>query len=558
MSAPLRELERIHRRYGPGRAEPKAALLDQLASRRLPTARAVRRFHEVLCFLRAYPDSADLLARVEQLLASFARRPDLRRHATALQDSGIAGTPTYYSFFHPTAQWLAQRWPKQLTVSWPDLERADRLADILHLLALYAETPGLDEAPLSLREWVRRMKGADETDATFLLCRMAALRADVWVRESVFEDLGIMFKLSAGLDTPSRTHAHLPRGRNHHVSDPLSAGRPDLDRVLRQRPPGVTSVPPAAARRMIDLAREAMVSRGRDLDAFAYASPEDVRVVNAGDGLEFVVLGMVPERRLLLESVYGYLTLRNGVPTGYGVVSGLFQSAEVAYNVFDPFRGVEAAHVYGQVLAAFRHLLGCRAFAIYPYQLGGEGNTDGLHSGAWWFYQKLGFRPRAPEAVTLMEKELAMMRRRPAHRSSLATLRRLAAHNLYHHIGRPREDVMGVLPFANVGLAVTDLLARRFGSDREAGERILEREVARILGQGSRRGWTAGERLWSSRWASVVAILPGVVDWPLADRKALGAVIRAKGGRRESDFVRAFDGHRRLRRAIWALATTVR
>ncbi|MEK6597663.1 MAG: hypothetical protein AABY91_04960 [Gemmatimonadota bacterium] len=357
MSAPLRELERIHRSYGPGLAEPKAALLDQLASRRLPTASAVRRFHEVLCFLRAYPDSADLLARVERLLASFARRPDLRRHATALQDSGIAGTPTFYSFFHPTAQWLAQRWPKQLTVSWPDVERADRLEDILHLLALYAETPGLDEAPLSPREWVRRMKGANETDGTFLLRRMAALRADVWVRESIFEDLGIMFKLSAGLDTPSRTHAHLPRGRNHHVSGPLSGGRPDLDRVLRQRPPGVTSVPPAVARRMIDLAREAMVSRGRDLDAFAYASPDDVRVVDAGDGLEFVVLGMVPERRLLLESVYGYLTLRNGVPTGYGVVSGLFQSAEVAYNVFDPFRGVEAAHVYGQVLAAFRHLL---------------------------------------------------------------------------------------------------------------------------------------------------------------------------------------------------------
>ena len=123
---------------------------------------------------------------------------------------------------------------------------------------------------------------------------------------------------------------------------------------------------------------------------------------------------------------------------------------------------------------------------------------------------------------------------------------------------RAPEDVMGVLPFANVGLAVTDLLGRRFGSDREAGEKILEREMAGILGQGSRRGWTAGERLWFSRWAPVVAALPGVADWPLADRKALGAVIRAKGGRRESDFVRLFDAHRRLRQAIRVLASTVR
>jgi len=32
--------------------------------------------------------------------------------------------------------------------------------------------------------------------------------------------------------------------------------------------------------------------------------------------------------------------------------------------------------------------------------------------------------------------------------------------------------------------------------------------------------------------------------------------VRAKGGRRESDFVRLFDSHRRLRRAMLRLAAT--
>ena len=553
MSAALRELEDIHRHFGSGDAATKLVLLERVARLRLPTAASVRRFHEVLCFLRAYPDSAAVLTRVEQLLGGFARRPDLRRLAADLQDSGIAGTPTFYSFFHPTAQWLAERWPDRLTVSWPDLDRSDRLEGMLHLLALYAETPGLDEAPLSLKEWVRRMKGPHETDATFLLRRMSGVRADIWVREAVFEDLGVMFKLSAGPGTPSRTRARLSGRAACFVSRAPSAGRPDLATLLRRRPPKVRSVSPSEAGRMIDLAREAMVARGRDLDAFAYASVHDVRIVEAGDGLAFIVIGMIPERRLLLESVYGYLTLRNGVPIGYGVVSGLFQSAEVAYNVFDPFRGVEAAQVYGELLAAFRHLLGCNAFAVLPYQLGGEGNAEGLRSGAWWFYQKLGFRPRAAEAVSLMEQERLRVRKRPAHRSSLATLRQLAAHNLHYNLGRPREDVMGVLPFANVGLAVTDLLAGRFGSNREGASRTLGREVGRLLGVGSRRGWTAGERLWFSRWAPLVAALPGVADWPTADRKALVAVIRAKGGHRESDFVRRFDAHRPLRRAIRAL-----
>src|SRR5260221_8761885 len=49
--------------------------------------------------------------------------------------------------------------------------------------------------------------------------------------------------------------------------------------------------------------------------------------------------------RSLLESVYGFLTLKNGVPMGYVLTSALYHSAEVAFNVFDTFRGAEAGPV---------------------------------------------------------------------------------------------------------------------------------------------------------------------------------------------------------------------
>jgi hypothetical protein len=338
---------------------------------------------------------------------------------------------------------------------------------------------------------------------------------------------------------------------------PLDTARPDLRQALRERPRRVTAVPPTEAQRLIDLAREAMVARSRDLDTFAYGDPDDVRMVDMGNGLEFVAIGLIPERRLLLEAVYGFLTLKNGIPIGYVLNSALYGSAEVAYNVFDTYRGGEAGRVYGQVLAMLRHLFRATAFTIYPYQLGGGGNDEGLKSGAWWFYQKLGFRPRDPEAATLMESELARMRRSPGHRSSRATLKQLAEHNVYYHAGRPREDVIGVIQLANVGLAVTDVLAQRFGADRDAADRVLDREVARMLATGSRRGWTAGERLGFSRWAPLVAALPGVADWTLGQRRALARVMRAKGGRRESDYVLRFDAHRRLRRAVATLAARV-
>lgn len=551
----LKELEQLHRQYGPGLADRKLALLGRLDRRTLSSARAVSRLHEVLCFLRAYPDSPAVLEQVERMLAGFARRRDLRRHAAALQDSGIAGTPTYYLFFHPTARWLAGRWPSRLTVSWPDVE-PERLERLLPLIGLYAETPGIDEVALPVRDWIRRMKRPDETDAVYLIRRVEALGAEPRLREIIFEDLGVMFKLAAGADTPARTHARVDRGPVHYVTRPLDSARPDLRVALRERPRKVTVVPRDQAQALIDLAREAMVSRARDLDNFAYGDPDDVRIIDMGDGLEFVAVGMVPERRLQLESVYGFLTLKNGVPIGYVLNSALYNSAEVAYNVFDTYRGGEAARVYGKMLAMLRHLFRATDFTIYPYQLGGDGNDEGLKSGAWWFYQKLGFRPRDAGARKLMETELATMRQASGHRSSVGTLKQLAAHNLYYHSGTSREDVIGIVPLANVGLAVTDMLARRFGSDRDQADRVLDAEVARLLGVGSRRGWSDGERLGFARWASVVAAIPGVADWPLADRRALAEVMRAKGGRHESDFVLKFDRHRRIRRALASLANS--
>ena len=114
VTAPLTALERLARQYGPGVGDQKVALLTRLASASLPNAAAVRRLHEALCWLRAYPDSPEVLWTVESLLAGFARRRDLRRHARALDDSGIAGTAIQYPFYTGMARWLAAHWPERL------------------------------------------------------------------------------------------------------------------------------------------------------------------------------------------------------------------------------------------------------------------------------------------------------------------------------------------------------------------------------------------------------------------------------------------------------------
>jgi hypothetical protein len=289
-----------------------------------------------------------------------------------------------------------------------------------------------------------------------------------------------------------------------------------------------------------------MVTRSRDLDAFADASRGDVRIIDCGDGLEFACIGLVPEKRMLLEAVYGFLILRNGVPIGYTLASALWNSSELAYNMFDTNRGAEAAYIYGRFIAIIRTLFDVDTFTVYPYQLG-HGNEEGIQSGAWWFYYKLGFRPKDPEVLELVERELARMRRRPSHRSSPDTLRKLSSKNVFLHLGEPRDDVIGVLPLNRIGLAVTDYVVKRFGWDRDRAADVCSNEVAELLDAGAWRRFPPAERLMWRRLSPLISLLPGVESWPDEDKKKLVQIIRAKGARRESDFVKLFDNHNKLR-----------
>jgi hypothetical protein len=548
----LATLEALRSRFGRSAAAAKLAALVTLEGAALPRARDVLRLHDALCFLRAYPDRTALLRRVVRMLNAFASRGDLARHRDALAGSGIAGTAITFRFFWPTARWLAERWGRRLAIVWDEFEERDRLAGLLPLMTLDAEIPALDEIDYPPRRWLARLKGGAESDAEFLVRRFAALPMSEPAREILYDQLDPPLRIAPGPDTPSRTRAWHSGARPVFQRRSFARQRPDLPAALR-RPVAVRPVPRREAEILIDLAREAMVTRERDLDAFSWVDPGDVRMVDAGQGLRFACMGAIPERRLLLESVYGMLTLRNGVPIGYVLTGSLYQSSEIAYNVFETWRGAEAAAVYARVLAMARTLFGADAFVVPPYQLG-EGNDEALDSGAWWFYRKLGFAPREVAARRLARREEERMRRSPGHRSSRATLARLARASLFLDAGAKRDDVMGVVPLASAGLAVQDFLADRFGSDRERAAAVCGADAAALLGASPDGSWSRGERLAWERWSPLVLVLPGVRRWSAAERRALVAVIRAKGGPRESEFVARFDGHRRLREAVRRLA----
>src|SRR5262245_60509557 len=296
--AALSALARLRDQFGAGSGARKLEALRALERARLGTARQVEAFHEILCFLRAYPDSRELLAAVTRMLEAFGRRADLRRHSRALENSGIAGTVLRDRFFAPLARWLVERWPDRVRMDWTKLEHPERLGALLPLLAEHAESPALDELEHDARTWVSKLKPSGATDAGWLARTFFTRLAASWeLIEKLWDDLDPTLILEPGPDTPSRTRAFLasaPRGV--WQTRPLDHARPDPAAELARPPASVRALMPAAGERVIDLAREAMATRQRDLDNFSYGDPRDVRIVDCGDGLAFACIGLLPER----------------------------------------------------------------------------------------------------------------------------------------------------------------------------------------------------------------------------------------------------------------------
>jgi hypothetical protein len=550
---PLAALERCHLAYGPGLAQARLVLLRQLDRTRLSTAGQVRRLHEALCFLRAYPDDGQVLRQVERMLARFERRADLRMHRDELAYSGIAGTTIWFPFFYPTARWVAARWPDALRLDRTDAVAEESLAKLLPALMSPLEAHALRESHMRGFRALDRLRGT-RTDATFLIERVTAMPGNEITREAFYDLINPSCELLATRYSPSRTRAWFSGGPQGFRTRPIgktgSTGstRPDLRKEIRRAPRGIARLGGAQAQGLVDLARESMVTRERDLDAFAHGNPRDTWLIDDGEGLAFALIGMVPARRVALPAIYGGLTLQNGVPIGYHQSDVIGRGVAVSFNAFDTFRGGESAHVFARYLAALHAMFGATGFSIEPYQLG-RGNDEGIGSGAWWFYRKQGFRPRARTALRLAASENARMQRDPVYRSSEEMLKRLAEHYLFFELEPSRPNPL-ILPAA-IGLKVGAFLAR-LSDDRDRAQALAGERAQRACAASRLDLSGAERRAWDSL-APLLAMLR-CDRWPPTERRALLRLVRAKAAPSEMAYVRALREQPRLlqRLAGWS------
>ncbi|HYO99346.1 MAG TPA: hypothetical protein VER76_03945 [Pyrinomonadaceae bacterium] len=562
----LDRLEELKRPAGATQRARLESVLKRTARRRFADAETLIRFHEILLYLRAYPQSASLLADTEKILNSFAARVErLGADGADMTPfeysdvSGIAATRFSAVFGYDITRWLARAHASRVSLVWDDYEETAHLNVVWpRFLPLFEEDAYVD-AHVPFLEWLRAAKRARESDLSWLIGQFERLPVSDKQKAELFEPLRLWVRWELGRSKATRTLMRRP-GREifYHDARLISRGEVSLARELEAPPLAVERLSRAEGERLLAMGRDTMAVRFRELHGFTHGDAARVLRADAGRGLEIFVWGVPPERRLPLLAYHAGIFFKNGVPLGYHEGLSLFERIEIGLNLFYTFRDGESAWTYARLIRLYKQLLGADTFSIDPYQLGGSGNEEGIESGAFWFYRKLGFRPVRDELEQLVAKEERKIAARKNYRTSPRVLRRLASgHVVFEARDAATPGEWDSFLVRNIGLAVGRRMSKRFDGDAQKIRAASVAQVTRALGAEGAK-FTEEEAHAFSNFALVLALVPGLVRWTAEEKRDALGVIRAKAGADELRYLRLLRRHARLRRAIIALGTNAK
>jgi hypothetical protein len=392
-------------------------------------------------------------------------------------------------------------------------------------------------------------QGERRDGLAWLVQRFEELSLSPKDKARLFESLRMPVRWHLDNSRASRTRNWRTVRQVFYHNEPLLTRRDvSLQHELARRPPELVRLSRAQGESIMDLIREVMLVRYRELYGTTLGDARSVVYAHVGRGVSIYLWNLPPERRLPLRAYVAGLTLKNGVPINYIEAIGLFEWMEVGFNTFYTFRGGEVAWTFAQVLRCLCTLMSTTCISMYPYQLG-YNNEEAIESGAFWFYRKLGFRPGRKDLLQLVEREEARIARDPKYRTPAKTLRRLAEGHVFYELPGSEVGAWDRFSTRNFGLQVNRRIGKEFDGDVQRFRKKATERMARFL-----RTPVPAEndalRAAFDNFAVTWWLVSDSQSWEAVQRQRLLEIIRAKGGPDEMRYLHLLQANKQLRKAL--------
>lgn len=532
--------------------------LTRVMRQKFNDAETLVRYHELLLFLRAYPHNSRILNLAEKELASFPRRIEALQASEVdistietPEVSGIAGTSVTDTFSYPMVRWLVRHQQGRVTLDWDWFEDENRLAETWPRFMPLLEEDAAVEANVPYRDWLAAAIGG-EKELPWLIRCFDSLPRNEKQKAELYNSQKLYVRWTPDYQS-SRTGMRLAESKIFYHRKALIQRRDvSLPDELEKPAPPLQLLSPTQGEAILDMAREASTVRYRELYGFTHGDPRRVFRTDIGRGVELFIFGVPPNWRLPLRAYHAAMIFKNGVAVGYFEGLSLFERMESGFNLYYTFRDGETAWLYARTLNVFRHLAGVTAFVLDPYQIGYE-NEEGIESGAFWFYRKLGFRPTRPEIMKLVLKEEERMASQPGYRTPARTLRKLAAGPMIFESDKSKTGDWDRFQVRGIGLQAQRRMAEKYQGDAERMRREALTTISRLLSIDIGKD---SEITTLSDFAAALTLVPDLNEWPDAEKRELGKIIQAKRSADEAEYLKLMQHHGRLRHAIIQLGSS--
>jgi hypothetical protein len=571
LDALLAELETARNQFGLGAAGKVKTLLDQISRHEFRDARLLIRLHESLLFLRAFPQSAALVPKIENLLDTFYKRVESVRAAGAdmtvfddFDTSGIAGTTMQDTLNFEVARWLVTRIPRNVEIAWDEYEEERAWGMTWPRFVPLLEEDSDVEANIPWRRWLDAARGREQ-DLPWLirqfervqLAGVGSERAGAELYDSL--RIPIRWKLE-NLKLSRTRNWQRPRQIYIHEGPLISRRQVSLSQELARPGPRLTRLSRRESEAVMHWIREVMVIRYRELYGTTLGDPRSVRRAELGRGVVMYFWNLPVGRRLPLRAYVAGFTVKNGVPVNYIEAIGLCEWIEVGFNTFYTFRQGETAWIYAQALRCLCALTGARVISVYPYQIG-QDNDEALDSGAFWFYRKLGFRSGKPQLEAMARREELKIAADPKYRTPRRILKRLAEAHVFYELPRDsqapkreKEGAWDTFATRNLALRVNRRMAREFYGDAARIREASAREASRALHLNASR-WAEAARRSLENWSLILALIPNLGTWSAEEKRELVRLIRSQSASDEMQYLWRTQHHERLRGELLRLGS---
>ena len=198
----------------------------------------------------------------------------------------------------------------------------------------------------------------------------------------------------------------------------------------------------------------------RETDPVTYMDRNSIRYYELEHGISIGLFTMVEEKQMSYESYVGYTLYKNGFPAAYGGAWIFGGRALIGINIFEWCRGGESSLFFTQILRVYSQVFDISQFEVEPYQYGKD-NPEGIQSGAFWFYYRLGFAPIDIKLKKLAALEFKRMSKDKNYRSPEKYLLKFTESNV-----RMKLNDTSIISILNTKNLVSNWIRKCFKSNR--------------------------------------------------------------------------------------------